>query len=75
MEVFTFEPGLQFYSFNNIKAIHQGKNDTLFFASSAFCLETQHFPNSPNQFNFTSVILCPEEKYISYCGYKFFVKN
>lgn len=71
LEVFTDEPGIQFYSFNHIKGMHKGKNNIEFFPKSAFCLETQHFPNSPNQPNFPSVVLQPEQKYTSYCGYKF----
>jgi aldose 1-epimerase len=75
LEVFTNEPGIQFYSFNHIDGIHQGKNNTKFFKRTAFCLETQHFPNSPNQSNFPSTILHPDEKYTSYCYYKFGVKE
>lgn len=75
LEVFTNDPGIQFYSFNHIDGIHQGKNNTKFFERTAFCLETQHFPNSPNQPNFPSTILHPDEKYTSYCFYKFDVKK
>ena len=75
LEVFTGEPGMQFYSFNHIEGVHKGKNNTTFSARSAFCLESQHFPNSPNQPNFPSAILNPGEKYTSYCHYKFDVRE
>ena len=75
LEVFTNEPGIQFYSFNHINGIHQGKKDSKFFKRTAFCLETQHFPNSPNQDNFPSTLLHINEKYTSYCYYKFGIKK
>jgi aldose 1-epimerase len=63
MDVYTTEPGLQFYSGNFLdgKFInHDGKNVKL---RTALCLETQHFPNSPNQVNFPTTLLNPGQKY------------
>jgi aldose 1-epimerase len=70
MEVYTTEPGLQFYSGNFLdgKFInHDGKNVKF---RTALCLETQHFPDSPNQPNFASTLLKPGEKYHSRTKYK-----
>ena len=74
LEVFTSQPGIQFYSFNHVEGIHSGKNNTAFITRSAFCLETQHYPDSPNQHHFPSVILNPDEIYTSRTSYKFSVK-
>ncbi|WP_218597718.1 aldose epimerase family protein [Polaribacter sp. NJDZ03] len=72
LEVYTTEPGVQFYSGNHLNNL-EGKNDILYQKRAAFCLETQHFPNSPNQSNFPSTLLLPEEKYFSRTIYKFSV--
>ena len=48
-----------------------GKKNKSYAKRSAFCLETQHFPDSPNKDHFPSTILSPEEKYYSICIYKF----
>jgi aldose 1-epimerase len=56
LEVYTTEPGVQFYSGNHLNNI-EGKNKVLYQKRTAFCLETQHFPNSPNQINFPSTLL------------------
>jgi aldose 1-epimerase len=72
LEVYTTEPGVQFYSGNHLNNI-EGKNDILYQKRAAFCLETQHFPNSPNQSSFPSTLLLPEEKYFSRTIYKFSV--
>ena len=71
MEVFTNEPGVQFYSgnFHDITSI--GKNSKPHTFRSGFCLETQHFPDSPNQPSFPSTILRPGEYYTSKTSYKF----
>lgn len=71
MEVITNEPGLQFYGGNFLNGKDIGKNNMAYNYRSAFCLETQHFPNSPNQSNFPSTILEPGETYKSKCIYKF----
>lgn len=70
MEVFTNEPGLQFYSGNYMQGknkLRKGVDDF----RTAFCLETQHFPDSPHHKNFPSTMLNPGEKYYSVSVYKF----
>ena len=71
MEVYTDEPGLQFYSGNFLGGGTIGKSGKPYGFRSAFCLETQHFPNAPNQPNFPSTLLRPGELYTSTCIYKF----
>ena len=75
IEVHTNEPGLQFYSGNFLNEKTIGKNRVNYKRRSALCLETQHFPNSPNQNSFPSTILEPNEKYYSICIYKFGVEK
>lgn len=75
MEVFTNEPGLQFYSGNFLDGGTKGKSGKYYDFRGAFCLETQHFPDSPNQPNFPSTLLLPMEKYTSSCIYKFSTIN
>ena len=75
MEVITTEPGIQLYSSNFLNGIDIGKNEMPFNYRASFCLETQHYPNSPNQLNFPSTILLPNETYNSICIYKFSVKK
>ena len=70
MQVFTTEPGLQFYGGNFLDGTCKGKNGPYEFRG-AFCLETQHFPDSPNQPHFPNVILRPDETYRSQSIYKF----
>ncbi|WP_299664919.1 aldose epimerase family protein [uncultured Polaribacter sp.] len=70
LEVFTTAPGIQFYSGNHLDNI-SGKNDNIYKKRSAFCLETQHFPNSPNQSNFPSTLVSPNEEFSSTTIYKF----
>lgn len=75
MEVFTTEPGLQFYSGNFMTANDpKGKGGKSYPFRSAFCLETQHFPDAPNHPNFASTVLKPGEKYSSKTTYRFTVK-
>lgn len=73
LEVFTTEPGLQFYTANWLDGGLIGHHDIAYEKRHAFCLETQHFPNSPNQPNFPSTILRPDEVYQSTTVYKFSV--
>ncbi|MEN2280873.1 aldose epimerase family protein [Algoriphagus sp. SE2] len=74
MEVYTTEPGIQFYAGNFLDGTAKGKGGKAYEYRSAFCLETQHFPDSPNQPNFPSTILIPGEKYEHTCIYKFDTK-
>jgi len=63
LELWTTEPGVQFYSGNFLDASVVGKNDQIYRQSSALCLEPQHFPDSPNQPDFPSTRLDPGEVY------------
>lgn len=74
MEVLTNEPGIQFYGGNFMTGNDTGKGKT-FAYRGAFCLETQHFPDSPNKPQFPSTILNPGEEYYSVCVYKFGVEK
>ncbi len=71
MDVITNEPGLQFYTSNFLNGKDIGKENTPFNYRCSFCLETQHYPNSPNQLNFPTTLLPPKETYNSICIYKF----
>lgn len=71
LEVWTSEPGLQFYSGNFLDGKDHGKNGNTHDFRSAFCLEAQHFPDSPNQPNFPTTLLRPEETYKQKTVYKF----
>ena len=74
LEVFSDEPGIQFYSGNFLDGTLPSKNNGSYQFRSGFCLETQHFPDSPNQKNFPSVILRPGEEYTSHTILKLSVK-
>ena len=74
LEVFSDEPGIQFYSGNFLDGTLPSKNNGSYEFRSGFCLETQHFPDSPNQNNFPSVILRPGEEYTSHTIFKLSVK-
>ena len=73
MEIYTDEPGMQFYSGNFLAGAKDGKASD-FGPHSGLCLETQHYPNAPNQANFPSVILEPADVYRTSTIYKFSVK-
>ena len=75
LEVETTEPGLQFYCGNFLDGSNIGKGDKPYDFRTGFCLETQHFPDSPNQPSFPSTILQPGEKYASRTIYRFGVRN
>jgi aldose 1-epimerase len=75
LEVYTNEPGLQFYGGNFLDGSDTGKNGKVYSHRSAFCLETQHFPDSPNHPDFPSTILQPGDEYYSICVYKFGVEK
>ena len=74
MEVYTTEPGLQFYSGNFLDGSLRGKNGVVYRHRSGFCLETQHFPDSPNEPSFPSTILRPGDAYRSRTIYTFTVQ-
>lgn len=71
MEVYTNEPGMQFYGGNFLNGSDIGKNNRPYKSQEALCLETQHYPDSPNQASFPNTILNPGEEYYSVCIYKF----
>ncbi len=71
MEVHTTEPGIQFYSGNFLDGTITGKAGKVYEKHYGFCLEPQHFPDSPNQPNFPSTILQPGAKYLSRTLFKF----
>ena len=65
MELFTTEPGVQFYTGNFLDGTDRGKNGTLYPWRGGFCLETQHYPDSPNRPAFPNTILRPGETFTS----------
>ncbi len=73
LEVLTTEPGVQFYSGNFLNGSEKGKG-SVYGYRSGFCLETQHFPDSPNQPAFPSAVLKPGETFASTTVFKFSVK-
>ena len=75
MEVFTQEPGLQFYSGNFMQGKNTFKGGTKDEFRTAFCLETQHFPDSPNQPAFPATVLNPGKVYKTSTVYKFSVNK
>lgn len=75
MEVKTTEPGIQVYTANSLTDNDKGKGGKTYGSRSSICLETQHFPDSPNQPNFPSTVLNPGDKYLSTTIYKFGVKE
>ncbi len=74
MEVFTTEPGLQFFTGNHMRGSEIGNSGRPYIARAGFCFETQHFPDSPNQPGFPSTLLKPEDIYRSSTIFIFSVK-
>lgn len=72
MEVYTTEPGVQVYTANFMDVI--GKAGKAYKKHYGFCLETQHYPDSPNKPHFPPVVLKPGEKYTSLTVHKFYTK-
>ncbi len=71
MEVLTTEPGLQFYTGNHLDGTLTGKGGKKYGRRAAFCMETQHFPDSPNRPEFIPVVLYPGVHYQSTTIYRF----
>ena len=71
MEVYTDQPGIQFYTGNFLDGTITGKSGKVYRQYSGFCLETQHFPDSPNHSSFPSTIVRPGETYHTTTIYKF----
>ena len=74
MEIFTDQPAIQLYTGNFLDGTVVGKGGGAYRKHYAVCLETQHFPDSPNHPNFPSTILEPGQKYRTVTVHKFFVK-
>jgi aldose 1-epimerase len=74
MEVSTTEPGVQFYTGNFLNGKASGKGVT-YTKRMGFCLETEHYPDSPNQPQFPSVVLRPGETYHTTTSYKMSVRK
>jgi aldose 1-epimerase len=74
MQVSTTEPGMQFYSGNFLKPVHAGKHGNVYDERAGFCLETQHFPDSPNHPEFPSTILRPGDELRSRTEYRFSIR-
>jgi aldose 1-epimerase len=75
MEIKTTEPGLQFYSGNFLDGTITGKDQHVYTRHAGMCLETQHYPDSPNEPKFPSTILKPGEEYRSHTVYTFSVQK
>lgn len=75
IELYTTEPGVQFYSGNFLDDTITGKNGAVYLKGSGLCLETQHFPDSPNQNGFPSTVLKQGETYTSKTMYKFLIRD
>lgn len=74
LEVLTTEPGLQFYTGNFLDGTLTGKGGQVYNFRSGFCMETQHYPDSPNQPAFPTTVLNPGEVYKTRTIYKFSVR-
>jgi aldose 1-epimerase len=74
MEVWTTEPGIQLYTGNFLDGTVTGKGGKVYHRRYSVCLETQHFPDSPNQPTFPSTVLKPGQQYKSTTIYKFGVR-
>jgi aldose 1-epimerase len=75
LEIATTEPGIQFYSGNFLDGTITGKGGHIYAHRSGLCLETQHFPDSPNHPDFPSTVLRPGEDYRSQTVYTFGIKR
>jgi aldose 1-epimerase len=75
LEVSTTQPGLQFYSGNFLDGTLKGKGGRVYVKHAGLCLETQHFPDSPNHPDFPSTILRPGEQYDTQTVFRFGVQN
>jgi aldose 1-epimerase len=74
MEVYTTEPGIQFYSGNFLDGSTTGKGGKVYVKRYGFCLEAQHYPDSPNKPAFPTTILKPGQRYTQTTVYKFSAK-
>ena len=75
LEVESTEPGLQFYSGNFLDGHHVGKSNRPYVKRAGFCVETQHFPDSPNKPDFPTTIVRPGTDYLSQTVFRFGVER
>lgn len=75
LSVYTNEPGIQIYTGNFLDGTVTGKNNQVYQQRAAICLESQHYPDSPNKPEWPSTILNPGDTYKSHCVFKFGVKE
>jgi len=74
LDVYTTEPAIQFYGGNYLNGKSPSKGGAVYKKRAAFCLETQHFPDSPNKPKFPSTLLTPDKTYFQVCEYRFSVR-
>ena len=74
LEVYTTEPGVQFYTGNFLDGTIKGKAGQVYQKRAGLCLETQHFPDSPNRPDFPSTVLKPGQTYATTTVYRFSTK-
>jgi aldose 1-epimerase len=74
LKVYTDQPGVQFYTGNFLDGTLKGKGGKVYYQHDSFCLETQHFPDSPNHPNFPSTVLRPGDTFRSTTVYQFSTK-
>lgn len=74
MKIYTTEPGIQLYTGNYLDGTNTGKGGKVYRKNYAVCLETQHFPDSPNQPTFPSTVLYPGATYATKTIHKFTTK-
>jgi aldose 1-epimerase len=74
MEIYTTEPGVQLYTGNHLDGSIIGKGGKAYSRHAGFCLETQHYPDSPNKPSFPSTVLEPGRKFTSLTVHKFSAK-
>ena len=75
LQVYTDEPGIQVYSGNFLDGTVTGKGGVVYQQRTGICLETQHYPDSPNKPQWPSVVLRPGETYHSHCIFAFSVNE
>ncbi|MEG2243544.1 MAG: aldose epimerase family protein [Muribaculaceae bacterium] len=75
LEVFTNEPGIQFYAGNFLDGTNTGKKGIVYNKRASVCLETQKYPDTPNKPEWPSAVLNQGEQYSSHCIFKFTVNN
>lgn len=75
LEVYTDEPGIQVYTGNFLDGTVSGKKGIIYNQRASVCLETQHYPDSPNKPEWPSVVLEPGQTYQSHCIFKFGVEK